>query len=53
MLFNQLDNEYNQIYLYSTNKDERVRKFGHEALVDYCNSVFKFILEIRNSVNII
>ena len=42
MLFNQLDNEYNQIYLYSTNKDERVRKFGHEALVDYCNSVFKF-----------
>jgi uncharacterized membrane protein len=42
MLFNQLDNEYNQIYLYSTNKDERVRKFGHEALIDYCNSVFKF-----------
>jgi uncharacterized membrane protein len=42
MLFNQLDNEYNQIYLYSTNKGERIRKFGHEALIDYCNSVFKF-----------
>ena len=42
MLFNQLDNEYNQIYLYSSNKDERSRKAGHEALTEYCNSVFKF-----------
>ncbi|MGB0890766.1 MAG: hypothetical protein ACPGUU_00345 [Flavobacteriaceae bacterium] len=42
MLFNQLDNEYNQIYLYSTNKTERTRKTGHEALIDYANSVYKF-----------
>jgi hypothetical protein len=42
MLFKQLDNEYNQIYLYTTTKDVRIRKFGHEALIDYSNTVFKF-----------
>ena len=42
MLFNQLDKEYNQIYLYSNKGDERTRKIGHEAITDYCNSVFKF-----------
>jgi hypothetical protein len=41
MLFNQLDNEYNQIYLYSrVAKDIKIRRNGHEALVVYCNSVF-------------
>jgi hypothetical protein len=42
MLFNQLNNEYNQIYLYTNNKNERIKKTGHEALTEYCNSVFKF-----------
>ena len=42
MLFNQLDNEYNQIYQYSIKGEIRTRKNGHEALTDYCNSVFKY-----------
>ena len=42
MLFNQLDNEYNQIYLYTYVKGDEVRKSGHEALTTYSDHEFQF-----------
>lgn len=45
MLLNQLDNEYNQIYMSGTTNKEPHRYFGHEALTKYANSVFKFYSE--------
>tara|TARA_R110000823_G_scaffold196975_1_gene328233 strand:- start:1973 stop:2551 length:579 start_codon:yes stop_codon:yes gene_type:complete len=41
MLLNQLENEYNQIYMSGTTNKEPQRFYGHEALTKYTNSVFK------------
>ncbi|WP_282055678.1 hypothetical protein [Maribacter luteus] len=41
MLLNQLESEYNQIYMSGTTNNEPHRYYGHEALTKYSNSVFK------------
>lgn len=42
MLINQLDTEYNQIYTTISEKDVKYKIYGHEALTQYSDSVFKF-----------
>lgn len=42
MLLNQLENEYNQIYMNGTTNGVTTKTYGHEALTKYANSVFNF-----------
>ncbi|WMI69163.1 hypothetical protein [Mangrovimonas sp. YM274] len=42
MLLNQLEVEYNQIYMNNTSKDITTKLYGHEALTKYANSIFKY-----------
>jgi len=41
MLLNQLDSEYNQIYMRGTRENEPEMYYGHEALARYAKLVFK------------
>jgi hypothetical protein len=42
LLINQLENEYQQIYINETSQNIKSKLFGHEALTTYTNSVYKF-----------